>query len=112
MTVAAVHWMEEDTMIDEMKAAAERLRAVPVPPARASKGLDVVALWPDLFEGMDEGERNSFRQTFASNWHEGWEPNRADVADLVAHVQGRLSDEEYLQRGVDRVRAARRRAAS
>lgn len=99
-------------MIDDMKAAAERLRGAPVAAVPAGRTLDVVALWPELFEGFDERERNAIRQAFAANWHEGWEPNRADVADLTEHARGRLTDEEYMQRSRDRLAAARARAAS
>lgn len=99
-------------MIDDMKAAAERLRGAPAEPAPAARTLDVVALWPELFEGFDERERNAIRQAFAANWHEGWEPNRADVADLTEHARGRLTDEEYLQRSRDRQAAAARARAA
>ena len=51
-------------MIDDMKAAAERLRGAPVAPVPAGRMLDVVALWPELFEGFDERERNAIRQAF------------------------------------------------
>ena len=98
-------------MIDDMKAAAARLQAAPVEAAPEGRTLDVVALWPDLFEGFDETERNAVRQAFAANWHEGWKPNRADVADLTEHARGRLTDEEYMQRSRDRIAAARARAA-
>lgn len=99
-------------MVDDMKAAAQRLQGVALPPVSTGRTLDVVALWPELFEGFDERERNAIRQAFAANWHEGWEPNRADVEDLTEQARGRLTDDEYLQRGRDRRAAARARTAS
>ena len=40
-----------------------------------------------------------------ASWHEGWEPNRADVADLVADARGEIDLDELLRRA--RERAAR-----
>jgi len=98
-------------MIEDMKAAATRLQNAPVTPLPAGRTLDVVALWPELFDGLDDRQRNAIRQACAANWHEGWNPNRADVADLTENARGRLSGEEYMQRARDRHAAARAHAA-
>nr|WP_238353338.1 hypothetical protein [Kribbella solani] len=57
---------------------------------------------------MDEVQRRAVLQSLASAWHEGWEPNREDVENLVDSALGRIDRDEYLRRAHD---AARRRAA-
>ncbi|WP_202867992.1 hypothetical protein [Kribbella sindirgiensis] len=37
-------------------------------------------------------------QSLANIWHEGWEPNRADVENLVDRARGLIDDDEYLRR--------------
>lgn len=91
-------------MTDDMKDALVRARGAQSASPSAGEGLDVVSLWPELFEQLNELQRNSIRQACAANWHEGWTPNRGDVANLAAHTQGDLDDEEYLRRA--RTRAA------
>lgn len=61
-------------------------------------GIDVLAMWPDLFANMDEVDRNAIRQSFAASWHDGWQPNREDVADLAAQTRGTITAEEHRQR--------------
>ncbi|MBP2436934.1 antitoxin VbhA family protein [Microbacterium amylolyticum] len=61
-------------------------------------GCDVVALWPDLFVDLDEDRQDLFRQTFASQYLSGWEPNRADVVDLLELKSGAITRDEYTQR--------------
>lgn len=69
------------------------------------RGLDVVALWPEAFEGLDARQCNAIRQSFASHWHEGWEPAREDVADLAAVFRGEIVRQEFLRRGDERARS-------
>ena len=61
-------------------------------------GVDVVAMWPELFTEMSDSDRNAIRQSFAASWHDGWQPDREDVADLAAQTLGTISAEEYRQR--------------
>lgn len=68
------------------------------------QGLDVVALWPGAFEGLDARQCNAIRQSFAAHGHEGWEPTRDDVADLAAVFRGEIDRSEYLRRGDERAR--------
>ena len=69
------------------------------------KGLDLVKLYPDLFEGLDEETIEIITEVLANNWLEGWKPNRGDVADLIAHDRGEIDDDEYTRRGAERARA-------
>lgn len=98
-------------MIEDMNAALARAQRAPLPAAQSGRGLDVVARWPELFDGLDEQQRDAIRQAFAANWHEGWTPNREDVADLAAQTRGDIDLEEYMRRARERVDAARTHAA-
>ncbi|MFS0852540.1 hypothetical protein [Microbacterium sp. 179-I 3D4 NHS] len=61
-------------------------------------GCDVVAMWPELFVGMDEKTRDSYRQTFAMTYLAGWEPERAAVENLLSYERGDYDHAEYLRR--------------
>lgn len=98
-------------MIEDMKAALRRVQSAPLTAPLAGRGLDVVQLWPELFNGLDDVQRDAIRQAFAANWHEGWTPNREDVADLVAHTRGDIDLEEYMRLARERAEAARTRTA-
>jgi hypothetical protein len=60
--------------------------------------LDLEGWWPELFEGLDAGQRWSVVQAFAANWHEGWQPNREDVELLTDKVKGLIDGDEYMRR--------------
>lgn len=66
--------------------------------------IDVVAKWPDLFNGLTPEQVWSVQQACAAGQHEGWAPEWEDVADLAARARGELSSEELLIRA--RARAA------
>lgn len=86
-------------MIENLHDAATRAtEAVSTTETPTAAGLDVVARWPELFDGLDEVQRNAIRQTFAANWHKGWTPNREDVADLAAQTRGDITVDEYFRR--------------
>ncbi|MBM7826665.1 antitoxin VbhA family protein [Microbacterium aurum] len=59
---------------------------------------DLEERWPELFDVLDENNRWALRQSLASAWHEGWEPNRDDVELLVDHIRGVIDDAEYERR--------------
>ncbi|MDR7184617.1 hypothetical protein J2X85_001640 [Microbacterium trichothecenolyticum] len=99
-------------MIEDMHAALERAQRVELSASEGGRTLDVVALWPELFEGLDEAQRDAIRQSFAANWHEGWQPNRDDVADLTAQTRGEIDAEEYMRRARARARSSRSAAGS
>ena len=99
-------------MIEDMQAALERAWRVELSAPEGGRTLDVVALWPELFDGLDETQRDAIRQSFAANWHEGWQPNRDDVADLAAQTRGEIDAEEYMRRARARARSSRSSADS
>lgn len=59
---------------------------------------DVEDRWPELFVQLDDVQRNAVRQSLASAWHEGWEPNREDVENLTDEARGAIDGEEYMRR--------------
>lgn len=59
---------------------------------------DIETRWPELFAQLDDVQRNSVRQSLASAWHEGWEPNREDVENLTDRARGAIDRDEYLRR--------------
>ena len=61
--------------------------------------------WPDLFEPLSPAEREELIEGLAVNWHEGWVPNRADVADHLAVDRGELTALQAALRSADRVSA-------
>lgn len=60
-------------------------------------GVNVSELYPDLFDGVDEGIRRRVVSNFGSDAHEGWEPNRPDVELMVGYATGRISKAEYMR---------------
>lgn len=63
--------------------------------------------WPELFAVLTTDQRRNVLQSLATSWHEGWTPNREDVADLVGLTTGEIDREEYHRRS----RAKAQRAA-
>jgi hypothetical protein len=59
---------------------------------------DIEQRWPDLFDGLTETQRWSVVQSLAAAWHAGWEPNRADVANLTELAGGRIDHAKYIHR--------------
>ncbi|MBB3159543.1 hypothetical protein FHS07_003278 [Microbacterium proteolyticum] len=60
--------------------------------------LDIEQRWPELFDGLTESQRWSVVQSLAAAWHEGWEPNHADVANLTDYAAGRIDHADYARR--------------
>ena len=60
--------------------------------------VDLEGRWPELFAQLDPEQRRSVVQSFASAWHEGWQPNREDVENLTDLVRGAIDDAEYSRR--------------
>lgn len=54
-------------------------------------------LYPDLFEGITAKQIDDFNESWAAEWHEGWQPNRKDVAESLLVYTGKISGEEYLE---------------
>ena len=66
---------------------------------------DPEATWPDLFAPLDAKGRRAIVNALTAGWHEGWEPTREEVADLIAEATGEINEAEFMRR-VD-ARAAR-----
>ncbi len=60
--------------------------------------LDLENRWPDLFVDLNDDQRDRVVHGWAAQWHEGWEPNRADVELSVDYIAGRVSGDEYRRR--------------
>lgn len=83
---------------EEVMARMAARRPDQTSPKETTSGIDVIAMWPELFTDMSDIDRNAIRQSFAASWHDGWEPDREDVADLAAQTRGTITAEEYRQR--------------
>ena len=57
---------------------------------------------PELFDQLDADQRRAVVRSLAAGWHEGWEPNREDVADLIDYTRGALTFEDYQARSADK----------
>lgn len=62
--------------------------------------MDLQMWWPELFGGLDREQRRAIVNAFAASWHEGWVPNREDVADLCDEARGVITQEEYLRQAL------------
>lgn len=56
--------------------------------------------WPDLFEPLDDQQKQRVSDALASGRLDGWEPERDDVADLIDQELGRIDSAEYLRRSI------------
>lgn len=63
---------------------------------------DVETRWPELFTQLDAEQRRAVVRSLAAGWHEGWEPNREDVADLIDYTRGALTFDEYQARSAEK----------
>jgi hypothetical protein len=59
--------------------------------------------WPDLFDQLDDEQKQRVSDALANNRLEGWEPGRDDVADLVDRELGRIDTAEYIRRTLSKV---------
>lgn len=59
---------------------------------------NIEARWPELFTELDDEQRRSVVNALASNWHEGWVPNREDVENLTDRARGAIDRDEYRRR--------------
>lgn len=65
---------------------------------KTTETFEVETLWPELFAPLDDAQRTAVLRSLAAGWHEGWEPNREDVADLADYARGVMTFEEYQKR--------------
>jgi len=70
----------------------------------AGDDFDVEARWPELFKGLSAVDRWAVVQSLACGWHEGWVPNREDVANLTDLARGAIDEDDYRRRVVAAVR--------
>lgn len=59
--------------------------------------------WPELFESLDDDQKQRVSDALSNNRLEGWEPERDDVADLVDREAGRIDTAEYIRRTMAKV---------
>lgn len=72
---------------------------------------DIEGRWPELFVALDEAGRRAVVNAFASSWHEGWVPNREDVANLTDFVRGAIDEVEHDRRAAEVAERHRARPA-
>lgn len=48
--------------------------AQPMPASTAN--LNVIELWPELFDGVNDVVAQAIQDACVATWHEGWKPNR------------------------------------
>jgi len=56
--------------------------------------------WPDLLALLSVPQRQAVLNALAAGWHEGWEPNREDVSDLVDYARGTITMKDYRDRSI------------
>ncbi|GAA1575665.1 MULTISPECIES: hypothetical protein [Kribbella] len=59
--------------------------------------------WPELFEPLDDDQKQHVSDALANNRLENWEPDRSDVSDLVDRELGRIDTAEYIRRTLSKV---------
>jgi len=67
--------------------------------------IDVVAEWPELFEGLSPQRIQGLRAACASSQLEGDVPTHEGVADLVSRTRGEITHEEFIARAIARAEA-------
>lgn len=59
-------------------------------------------LWPELFKTLTDRQRDAVVRSLTAGWHEGWTPNREDVADLADYARGAIDMDEYKRRSLEK----------
>ncbi len=54
--------------------------------------------YPDLFTGLSDEDAFAITQVLANGHHEGWNPTREDIADLIDVSFDRITEAEYDRR--------------
>lgn len=63
---------------------------------------DVAERWPELFEPLTPAQREGVTRALAAGLHEGWQPQREDVADLADYARGAITFDEYQARSLEK----------
>lgn len=66
----------------------------------SAQRFDIEEQWPELFEPLTQEQRARVVRVLAGGWHEGWQPNREDVADLADYARGAIIFDEYQARSL------------
>ena len=61
--------------------------------------------FPDLLAQLDDRQARALHNAIANNVLEGYQPTRADVADQVDVILGRITDDELIARTLARTPA-------
>ena len=96
-----------DTPADLAKAMRDQLGRPPSELAQhltSTARLNVIELWPELFVEVSDVDAQAIQDACVASWHEGWEPNRADVEDMAAKARGEIDHDELLRRARQRAR--------
>lgn len=64
----------------------------------STQRFDLDERWPELFEPLTPEQRRRVVNVLAGVWHESWQPNRDDVADLADYVRGAITFDKYQAR--------------
>ena len=59
---------------------------------------DIEARWSELFGPLSAVERRAVVNALISGQHEGWMPDRTDVASLIDVTRGVIDEDQYTQR--------------
>lgn len=69
--------------------------------------LDLAGEFPNELAGLRSEQVYALEQALANAWHEGWQPNAADVALLASSLREGVDAPTFMRRVVEAVRQSR-----